>query len=156
MPIIPSAPLSGQQQQSQGRRGPGAFPLLVALLLPFGVTAQTTTCPEARDLPPQALVGLWRAAFEDGTPAGSLLLEPHPEHAGSLAGALNRDGVRAQVAADLEDGELTLEESADGRRISATWLGMVVEGSCGREIRGQWQPREGAARPFVMRRAGGW
>lgn len=156
MPIIPFAPLSGQQQLSQGRRGPGAFLLWIALSLPFGAAAQTPACPAARDLPPQALVGLWRGAFDDGTPAGSLLLQPHPEHAGSLAGAVNRDGVRSQVAADLEDGELTLEESADGQRISATWLGMVVEGSCGQEIRGQWQPREGAARGFVLRRTGGW
>lgn len=155
MPIIPSAPSRGQQQRSQGRRGPGAF-LLLALLLPLASAAQPLPCPDARDLQAPALVGLWRAAFEDGTPAGSLLLQPHPEHAGSLAGAVNRDGVRAQVAADLEDGEFTLEESADGQRISATWLGTVVEGSCGQEIRGQWQPREGAARGFVLRRAGGW
>jgi hypothetical protein len=74
--------------------------------------------------------GLWQGA--------TLLLEKHPEYAASFSGAINRNGERRQVAGDIEDGEFTLEESADGVHIAATWVGDVVEGSCGREIRGTW------------------
>lgn len=105
--------------------------------------------------------GLWRAELQGATPAtATLLLGPNPNWADGLAGQVNRDGRRAQLAGDVEDGELTLEESADGERISASWLGDVVEGSCGREIRGTWQAEgaaqgqaEGAARghAFVLR-----
>jgi hypothetical protein len=42
------------------------------------------------------------------------------------------------VAGDVDDGVLTLEESADGTTISATWLGEVVPGSCGKTLKGQW------------------
>ena len=46
-----------------------------------------------------------------------------------------------------------MEESADGQRIAATWLGDVVEGSCGKEIRGTWKAEgEAAARGFLLRR----
>ena len=57
------------------------------------------------------------------------------------------------MAGDVDEGEFTLEESQDGVRISATWLGDVVEGSCGREIRGTWKA-EGTAtgRPFVLKK----
>lgn len=111
-------------------------------------------CPKAQDVEPRQLAGLWRAEFE-GLPRGAtLLLEPHRDYAGSLSGEVNRDGERAKVAADLEDGDFTLEESSDGVHIAATWLGDVVEGSCGNEIRGSWGPARGTARAFVMRRAG--
>jgi hypothetical protein len=42
------------------------------------------------------------------------------------------------VAGDVDDGVLTLEESADGTTISATWLGEVVPGSCGKTLQGHW------------------
>lgn len=107
-----------------------------------GAWAAEAACPKAAEVEPAQLVGLWRAEFDGQARGATLLLEPHREYAGSLSGEINRDGSRARLAADLERGEFTLEESADGRRIDATWLGDVVEGSCGREIRG--------------RRAGGW
>ena len=111
------------------------------------------TCPNAQDVEPRQLVGLWHAKFE-GLPRGAtLLLEPHHEYAGSLSGEINRDGERGKVAADLDDDGFTLEESSDGVHIAATWLGDVVEGSCGNEIRGSWGPATGTARPFVLRRA---
>ena len=57
------------------------------------------------------------------------------------------------LAGDVDDGELTLEESVNGQNISATWLGDVVEGSCGREIRGTWKAEGQAAwRGFVLRK----
>jgi hypothetical protein len=110
-------------------------------------------CPRAADVGQQHLLGLWRAEFE-GLPQGAtLLLERHAQYAQSIAGTINRNGQRGQLAGDIEDGEFTLEESADGRSIGATWVGDVVEGSCGQEIRGSWQAAgDGAARAFVLRK----
>jgi hypothetical protein len=111
-------------------------------------TSSAQACPQAADVTRQHLFGLWRAEFEGGKPTGAtLLLEPHPELALSLSGAINRNGERAQLAGDIEDGEFSLEESADGIRIDAVWMGDVVEGSCGREIRGAWKA-EGGPRQF--------
>ena len=73
-------------------------------------------------------------------------------------GTLERAGQTAQVVGDVHQGELTLEESLDGKRISATWLGDVVEGQCGKEIRGQWSENAAAddalevSVPFVLRK----
>lgn len=123
------------------------------LLAAASAAASADPCPPPADVTPAHLLGLWHAEF-DGLPQGAtLLLERHPTYAQSLRGGINRNGERGLVAADIEDGALTLEESADGRRIDATWLGEVVEGSCGREIRGTWQARDGAAvRAFVLRK----
>ena len=51
---------------------------------------------------------------------------------------MQRGGTTAQVSGDVDDGDLTLEESISGTNISATWTGRVVDGSCGKEIRGSW------------------
>jgi hypothetical protein len=127
--------------------------LAIALVACTGIAhAQQQPCNDEKDVAPAQLVGLWRADVEGDAPA-TLLLEPHPRYRGSLSGEINRDGTRSKLAADLDDGELTLEESADGVRISATWLGDVVAGSCGREIRGTREAGEGAPqRPFVLRK----
>ena len=110
-------------------------------------------CPQAAEVNRLDLLGLWRAEFEGLAQGATLLLEQHPEYTESVRGAINRDGQRSQLAGDVEDGEFSLEESANGVNISAAWLGDVVEGSCGREIRGSWQA-EGAqqAWPFVLRK----
>jgi hypothetical protein len=114
--------------------------------------AQQPPCTDAKDVEPAQLVGLWRAEVEGDAPA-TLLLEPHPRYRGSLSGEIDRNGTRSRLAADIDDGELTLEESADGVRISATWLGDVAAGSCGREIRGTREAGEGAPqRLFVLRK----
>ena len=114
---------------------------------------QPAPCPDAEDLQAADLHGLWQARFDDGGPGATLLLEANPNWAGSLSGGINRKGERAQLAGDLDEGELTLEESADGRRIDAAWIGEVVPGSCGRELRGIWR-RDGApaGRAFTLRR----
>lgn len=110
-------------------------------------------CPAAADVAQQHLLGLWRAEFDDGGPGATLLLEPHPEYAQSVRGAINRNGTRALLAGDADAGEFTLEESANGINISAVWLGDVVEGSCGREIRGTWKAEGDArTRDFVLRK----
>ncbi|MEZ0308481.1 MAG: hypothetical protein ACAH21_11180 [Ramlibacter sp.] len=110
-------------------------------------------CPKAAEMTQRHLLGLWRAEFEGLAQGATLLLERHPELAESVRGGINRDGDRGEVAGDVDDGEFTLEESANGINISATWLGDVVEGSCGREIRGTWQAEGGRrALGFVLRK----
>lgn len=125
-------------------------------------TSAPASCPLTAEISPLHLYGLWRAEFEGGPQGATLLFEKHPELAGSVSGAVNRDGVKAQLAGDVDGGEFTLEESLDGQRISATWLGTVVENSCGKEIRGIWNntldnPAGSAASyPFILRKLPGW
>ncbi|NPC58654.1 hypothetical protein [Caenimonas soli] len=126
--------------------------LLLALVLaisalPGTAGAQAAICPKAAEVGLQHLLGLWRAEFEGLAQGATLLLERHPELTDSVRGAINRDGERALVAGDVDGGEFNLEESANGTNISAVWLGDVVEGSCGREIRGSWKA-EGDPRQF--------
>jgi hypothetical protein len=112
-------------------------------------------CPVSAEITRADLLGLWRATFEGLAQGATLLLEPHPELSESVRGAINRDGDRALVAGDVDDGEFTLEESTDGVGISATWSGTVIDGSCGREIRGDWQgSRNPSPRAFVLRKQG--
>jgi hypothetical protein len=124
--------------------------LLAACALP--VTA-APECPDAREVTQAHLLGLWRAEFEGSRQGATLLLEKHPEYPQSVSGAINRNGERAKLAGDIENGEFTLEESADGVRIAVTWLGDIVAGSCGKEIRGNWKA-EGDTdwRGFVLRK----
>ena len=126
-----------------------------ALLLALGAASAWSqgACPNASEVTQAQMLGLWRAELEGSGHAGTLLLEKHAEYAEGLSGWINRNGERSRLAGDVEDGELTLEESADGLRIAATWLGDVVEGSCGREIRGTWtRDGEQAGRGFVLRK----
>ena len=122
------------------------------LLCAAAVHAQTD-CPHASEVKQAQMLGLWRAEFAGQGHAGTLLLEKHAFYSLSFSGFINRGGERRQLAGDVEDGEFTLEESADGKRIAATWLGEVVEGSCGKEIRGTWSA-EGAAgvHAFILRK----
>jgi hypothetical protein len=117
-----------------------------------GATADAA-CPKAVDTAQRHLLGLWRAEFEGLARGATLLLERHPELAESVRGAINRDGDRALVAGDVDEGEFTLEESVNGINISATWTGAVREGSCGKEIRGTWQAAaDPRPRGFVLRK----
>jgi hypothetical protein len=128
-----------------------ALALVLLAVLATPVVAQTA-CPAAGDVAQSHLLGTWRAEVEGLGPA-MLHLQKHPEYAESVSGHVDRGDRRSQVAGEVEDGELTLEESADGVHIAATWLGDVVEGSCGREVRGTWtldgQP---TGVPFVLRK----
>jgi hypothetical protein len=119
--------------------------------------ASAPDCVRGIDLLPVHLYGLWRAEFDAGLPPATLLFERHPELAGSVRGGINRGGAQAQVAGDVDDGQFTLEESEDGRHISATWVGQVVDTSCGKEIRGTWtNARDNRGIPFVLRKVPGW
>lgn len=125
-----------------------AFALLLG-----AASAMAQDCPQAADVTSAHLLGLWRADFEGRGHVGTLLLEKHAVYAQSMSGTIDRDGERSQLAGDVEDGEFTLEESADGVHIAATWLGDVVEGSCGREIRGSWKAeRDPRSHAFILRK----
>lgn len=117
-------------------------------------------CPTAQAMEQQHLQGIWRAELTGSTPAGAaptnavlLHLGPHPELAGSVRGTAQRGSTTSQVAGDVHQGDLTLEESSDGQRISATWIGEVVDGSCGQEMRGTWHRVDPeTSLPFVLRK----
>ena len=114
-------------------------------------------CPQPEDIGPLHLYGLWRAEFV-GLPQGAtLLFEKHPEWTGSVSGAINRNGERARISAEVEQGEFSLEESGDGVQVSAVWQGTVVASSCGKEIRGTWNSQSNRTLyPFVLRKLPGW
>jgi hypothetical protein len=128
--------------------------LLLLLALACAVSARAQdACPHASEVRQAQLFGLWRAEMQGVGHVGTLLLEQHAHYAESFSGFINRDGDRRPVAGDLEDGEFTMEESADGVHIAAAWIGEVVEGSCGKEIRGTWtKDGETTGTPFVLRR----
>jgi len=123
-----------------------------------------TTCPGATNLTQQQAYGDWRVMWLDGSATEFVRFRLNPEFPDSLSGELQRGSTRLQLAGDLEDGELNLEESPDGKTISATWVGAVVKASCGKEIQGVWTRDEGvsgksgapAVRKFVLRRVTGW
>ncbi len=128
----------------------------------------TAACPAAADLDHRHLQGRWLAQLQGTAPdtpgaSATLQLDPHPELAQSVRGTVQRNGTTAQVSGDVDGGELTLEESINGTNISATWTGQVVDGSCGKEIRGTWNnaaPTPSAPPappiPFVLRKQAGW
>lgn len=112
-------------------------------------------CPAAADVDSRQLYGSWQAQVDVGgtTQQATLTLAQNPRYSGSLGGTVVRGDAKALVAGDVDDGEFTLEESSDGRAITATWTGEVVEGSCGREIRGSWRDvADQSTHDFVLRR----
>lgn len=125
-----------------------------ALLAGAGAAHAASPCPASAQVSQGHLLGLWRAEFE-GLPRGAtVLMEKHPEDEGRVSGMINRNGERSLLAGDLDKGEFTMEESADGTHISGVWTGEMAEGSCGRVIRGTWQEEKDPPRPypFVLRK----
>ena len=113
-------------------------------------------CPAPAAIEPVNLYGLWRAEF-DGLPHATLLFERHTELSGSVSGSISRDGSKAQLAGDVDNGVLSLEESLDGQRISAHWQGNVSAASCGKEIKGLWTDHSNqASHAFILRKLPGW
>jgi hypothetical protein len=108
-----------------------------------------SACPSGTDLSADMLYGEWIAQVADEAP-WSLSLGPHPEHQGSLRGTLTLGNQQHAVVADLDDGEFTLEESQDGQRIAATWLGSLPAKACGRQIVGQRKQADQPHRPFLI------
>ncbi|WP_189686763.1 hypothetical protein [Pseudorhodoferax aquiterrae] len=134
----------------------------LVLLLAASAQAQTTdstpACPAPHEMRALHLYGTWQAQWQgEDAPGATLQLERHPELGDSVRGRVERDGTTALLAGDVDDGDLTLEESRDGKRISATWIGRVDADSCGKLIRGTWTDADTEARrEFVLRRAAGW
>lgn len=115
--------------------------------------ADKAACPLNADMSDAQLLGEWTGSVEGLPQAVRLRLDTHPRWKGSVKGTIERAGASRPMVGDVADGEVTLEESADGQRITATWLGDVVEGSCAREIRGDYIEGEDAPRrPFVLRK----
>jgi hypothetical protein len=132
-----------------------------------GAVAQATaaSCPAPADILPVHLYGTWLATVDDEAAPVTIRLEKHPELAGSVSGRLERAGSpateSAQVAGDVDNGDFTLEESSDGQRISATWIGQVVDASCGKEIKGTWTTttetsNNAPGHSFVLKKQAGW
>ena len=125
---------------------------LVALVALSGCTSLPRNCPAPADVLPEQLHGAWTVQLDGAVPHWSLQLGPHPEHRGSLRGELTQGSLRYPVVADLDKGEFTLEESHDGQRIAATWLGDVVAGSCGQTVRGERIGPQEDRQAFDMKR----
>lgn len=132
--------------------------------------APAAGCPGPADIQPAHLYGLWQISLwpeggrEDApTSRGALLFEKHPEYTGSVRGDLRRTAagqdLLAQVSGDVTDGVFNLDESDDGRRMSAVWVGEPDD--CGHSLRGTRRPAEGhpTAEPtlhFHLRKLPGW
>ena len=99
------------------------------------------------------LQGQWEATIDGKTGAAVLHLGPHPEWAGTVKGEVVRAGQRHPMVGDVDQGNVTLEESSNGTNITATWMGTVTDGSCAREVRGQLQEGdEGPTHTFILRK----
>ena len=122
-----------------------------------GLPLPTRSCPAPDEVTHWHLYGLWQARFEGLPGTATLWLEKSESHAEGVGGNVERADGRALVAGDVDEGEFTLEESADGRAISATWTGKVSEDTCGKEILGTWsRAGDPASYPFVLRKLPGW
>jgi hypothetical protein len=80
---------------------------------------------------PEQLIGTWMVRVSGESSPWTLKLQAHPEHQGSLR------GVQFSVVADMDDAAFTMEETQDGQRISATWLGTLKTGHCDQLIAGE-------------------
>ena len=110
-------------------------------------------CPAGRDMADTQLQGRWSGSVEGQPGSVRIELGPHPDRDGTAKGYIFRGDARLPMVGDVDDGTVTLEESADGVHITGTWLGQVVDGSCGREIRGDYLRDEQARpSPFVLRK----
>lgn len=141
--------------------------------------AAATACPPANQLKPAHIHGTWRVRFTPapaGLPADALLqLQQHAEFSESVAGFVSRalappagqpapggHAAKAQLAGDLEDGYLSLDESSNGISITGAWNGKMVEGTCGKTITGTWKdmsssaPPDAPEVPFILERLSGW
>ena len=112
------------------------------------------TCPADWQMSDKQLQGEWIGSVSGSEETARMVLGPHPEWKGNVKGSINRPGSSYPMVGDVNQGTVTLEESADGSRITGTWLGEVVEGSCGTEIHGSYQEGENVPpRTFIMRKA---
>lgn len=139
--------------------------LLLACILPTLALGQESEkpasavqrCAPAKSFKAPQLYGAWRIELPAVKQTGTMTLRQHPEFTESLRGELRYGDTQSIASGDLEEGEFNLDESSDRIGITAIWTGKLVESSCGREIRGEWQDsRKGTTSPFVLRRESGW
>jgi len=140
-----------------------------------GMTSSSGACPTATQLLAPQIHGTWRVRFTpapSGLPAEAVMrLEKHAEFSESVAGSVTRDvgaaqpgghAPRAQLAGDLENGFLTLDESSNGISITGTWNGEMVKESCGKKFTGIWKdtsdkaPADTPEVPFTLEKLPGW
>ena len=116
-------------------------------------------CPaDAAALPVQALYGSWEARIDGQDGIATVVLEKHPEYDG-VRGSIRRAGQPpAQLAGDIDpEGQLALDESQDGKSISASWSGALQSGSCGKEFKGTWRrSSDDSSHAFVLHKAASW
>ena len=122
--------------------------------------AVNPACPDLAQWGARQLYGSWEVDLPALGQRGALLLRQHPEFSESLRGEFSYGGHTSIASGDLDEGELNLDESRDGKSLFAFWTGQLVPARCGREIRGTWQqlPQPGQPAlesPFVLRRVGG-
>ncbi len=105
-------------------------------------------------MPVAALFGSWQARIDGQPGAATVHLGKHPEYEGSVRGTIDRGGATALLAGDIDDdGMLNLDESRDGRAISAVWSGQMQPGSCGKEFQGTWRnATDDSTHPFSLKR----
>jgi hypothetical protein len=109
----------------------------------------------------QNVLGQWRVEWADELagepPDARLVFTLNPEFADSLLGLLDLGHKRHEIAGDIEEELLTLEESPDGTSISANWSLRAVPGRCGKELAGTWvRASDGKQRQVVLRRPAKW
>ncbi|MBF5007556.1 hypothetical protein [Diaphorobacter caeni] len=124
--------------------------LLTACASPYG---PRPACPTAQQMEQPELLGRWSVQM-DGEP-GPITIElgRHPEWEGTVKGSIQRPEFKSIVVGDVNKGELTMEESRDGKSVSGNWYGTVAEGSCARLIRGEWAGSDDRSLQFTMRKS---
>jgi hypothetical protein len=146
-----------------------------AYCMPLVAHAQSTTdatCTVRDHVPPAELGGDWQAEFWDlgGSPErlreqGQLRLERHPEYTAGVRGPLLRGSGgqmrSSQVSGDVSEGEFQLDESDDGKSISAVWSGQALDCAGRLVITGTRRPAAGVDAPdpvlsFRLQRFAGW
>lgn len=155
----------------------GALPIRAGAQNDFKASASPAAgCVPAKQLKAVQIHGLWRVRFTPapaGLPADATMhIERHAQFSESVAGFVSRalpaasgpagHAARAQLAGDLEDGFLTLDESSNGVSITGTWNGEMVEGSCGKKVTGTWKdtsnhaPPDTPDIPFTLEKLSAW
>lgn len=131
-----------------------------ALLLAWSLVACSTPpgqhgCPpnSSSSSTPDSLNGTWTVELTGNSQPWTLRLAPHPEHIGSWRGELVQGPQRFAVVADLDGGEFTMEETHDGVRIAATWLGTALVEACTRTIQGQRFENDQSGQAFSLKPA---
>jgi len=132
-----------------------ALAALLVALMPFAHAQAPRACPAPEEVLPVHLYGEWLlelwgeqdaepppAMASDPLQRGRVRLERHPEFEGNVRGQvwLRPDAVAAMLAGDVTDGELVLDESRDGQRIDAVWVGAPHD--CARRFEGSRRPAD--------------